>query len=151
MWVLNHAQAILTSNSLWILFRETQASVRSFNTKVKTFNASISMFTRKILVKTWKQKFFSNKVNILVCKNVINTYRITKIRILRLDIRASVGRAYLQRFLLCPSPQGMWWRNLQIYTFCISTGLENLILYSRQHKCNRYYFWISFDPLHFGK
>jgi len=115
--VLNHAQAILTSSSLWILFRETQASVSPFNTQGKAFNGPISIFSRAILVKTWKQKFCTNIVKIPVCKNIINAYRITEIRICRLDIIASIDKAYLQQFLSCLSPQGRWWRNLQRYTF----------------------------------
>ena len=54
IWVLNQTQAIFTSNSLWILFRETQASVSPFKTQGKAFNGAISMFNRAILVKTWK-------------------------------------------------------------------------------------------------
>jgi hypothetical protein len=53
------------------------------------------MFSKAILVKTWKKKFCTNKVKIPVCKNIINAYRVTKIRICRLDITASVGKAYL--------------------------------------------------------
>jgi len=33
------------------------------------------MFSRAILVKTWKQIFCTNKVKIPVCKNIINAYK----------------------------------------------------------------------------
>jgi len=65
------------------------------------------MFSRAILVKTWKQKFCTNKVKIPVRKIIINAHRITKIRICRLDIIASADKAYLQQFLLRPFPQGI--------------------------------------------
>jgi len=65
------------------------------------------MFSRAILVKTWKQKFCTNEVKIPVCKNIINAHRNRKIRIRTLDIIASVDTAHLQQFLLRPSPQGM--------------------------------------------
>jgi hypothetical protein len=63
------------------------------------------MFSRAILVKTWKQKFCTNKVKIPICKNILNAYRITKMRTRRLDIIASAGRANVQQFLFHPSPR----------------------------------------------